>query len=202
MKAHINLLTIDERRDPRGMLLRTTIGTLSAVAVVAVVLYGIHAVFTLNDAQRRQRRAEAQWVSLKPDYERAENLRILCEDLERVSAELAAFSNVQITVSSRLLCLAQCVHPEVQIMEAGFNQFQVDDHGVPSRQYEMKLIGRTATEGSDGRVQGIIEDLQSVPEPDDFGTVIPGGIRVDPQSKDALESVFEIRCLFIPRSYQ
>mgnify|MGYP001473032690 CR=1 FL=1 len=70
-----------------------------------------------------------------------------------------------------------------------------------ARRYAWLVTGRTATEQGEKRVRSLLEALQQVPPPDDFGTVVPGGIRIDPQSGAVMSSIFDIRCRLAPRRF-
>lgn len=201
MNAHINLLKDEERRHPGAVLLRSLVGTASLVAVAALVLYGVLAYLLLVDARGGQQRAEMQWSRLKPDAERAERLRIVCEELERLQAELAAFSNVQVSASARLRQLAACVPAEIQLTEVAFSHILVIDEGQAARQHVVEIAGRTATDGSDARVEAFMEALRAWTEPPGFGVVMPGSLRVDPQARNGQESLFQIRSQLEPRRY-
>ena len=202
MSAQINLLSDEERHHPGAMLLRTLLGTVSLVAVAALVLYGALAYLLLTDARGSQQRAESQWNRLKPDAERAERLQAVCEELDRLQAELAAFSNVQVSAAARLLQLAACVPAEIQLTEVEFVHVLVSDEGQAARQHTMEIAGRTATDGSDARVEAFLQALREWTEPPGFGAVMPGSLRVDPQARNGQESLFQIRGLLEPRRYR
>ncbi len=198
---NINLLQETERRDPGVMVLRTTWWTLSGVAIAALALYGLHAFITLQEAQLRKKRAEAQWESLRSDFRRYEVTHDKLNAITAVAANLAAFSNAQVNVSTRLLALAAAIPPQVQLTEVALRHTNTEDESGMARQFELRLAGRVAAENSDAAVKAIIAALQAVEPPNEFGTVEPGGIRVDPQSLGSLANIFEIRCKFAPRRY-
>ena len=200
MKVHINLLVPDERRNPGVMLIRTATSTLCLVACAAFVLYGLHALWMLRDAQRSQSRSDAQWKTLEADHMRAERLQTDRAELERLTSDLAAFSNAQISVSAQLQGLARCIPADVQLTEVVWSQGLIDDDGRAARQQTLKIVGGTVSEASETRVQEILTALRSAPV--DFGTVLPGGIRVDPKAANASTVIFEIRCVLAPRRFQ
>jgi len=198
---HVNLLVEAERRDPNLMLLRTTLGALSILAVAGLALHGIFVFSTLQAVQRRQHRLQAQWETLAGDHARATQMETARESLARVAADLAAFSNVQVHAASRLLALAQCVPADVQLTEVVLQHTLTQEDDRPARRYAWLVTGRTATEQGEKRVRSLLEALQQVPPPDDFGTVVPGGIRIDPQSGAVMSSIFDIRCRLAPRRF-
>ncbi len=201
MKTHVNLLNEDERRDPGVMVLRRTLNVLAMVALIALVLYGLHAVVMLRNASGRLRRAEAQWRTLEADNARAVALAASFAELTRVRSDLAAFSNVQIVVGARLHALARAVPPEIQLTEVSWSQDLVDDTGAAARQYAIAISGRTPAMGSEAVVKTLIDALRVAPESAGFGTVTPGGMSVDPKVQDTMENIFTIRCLYAPRRY-
>lgn len=202
MRIHINMLFESERRDPAVMVMRTTLATLALVAVAALALYALHAFIMMKDVERRQGRIKSQWDALLRDSNLAIQLRATCDELERVAADLAAFSNVQSNVRGRMLELAAAVPPEIQLVELKLIKSDVSDDGEAARQYEYRVTGRTAADGGDRRVQVLLQGLEAVGEPHSFGKVVPEGIRVDPQSKEVLSNVFELRCMLSPRRYR
>ncbi len=200
MNAHINLLEMDERRNPGIMLMQKALGTGALVVVVAVVLYGFLSYLLLAEARSRLLRAGEQWARIKPDHESAEEQIAACQELERMQAELAAFSNAQLAASGRLLRLARCVPAGIQLTEVVLSHTLAEDDGAPARRYELEIAGRTPTEGSDACMKSFIQTLQAVPHEEGFGEVKPLGLQIDP--RNAHESLFEIRCQLEARRYQ
>jgi hypothetical protein len=198
---HVNLLVEAERRDPNIMLLRTTLGALSILAVGTLALYGLFVFDMLRDVKQRQHRLQVQWEMLADDHDRATQLQAARDELARVAADLAAFSNVQVHVASRLLALAQCVPADVQLTEVVLQHAMTQEDDRPARRYDWLVTGRTAADQGEKRVRNLIEALQQAPPPDDFGDVVPGGIRIAPQSGAVMTSIFDIRCRLLPRRF-
>lgn len=202
MNAHINLLEMDERRNPGVMLMQKALGTGALVVIVGVVLYGVLSSLLLADARSRLLRAKEQWERIKPDHGHAEKEIAACRELERMQAELAAFSNAQLAVSGRMLRLARCVPAGIQLTEVALTHTLEEEDGAPARRYELKIAGRTPTEGSDACLESFMQALREVSPEEGFGTVSPLGLRVDPRVDNARESLFEIRCQIESRRYQ
>ena len=202
MNAHINLLAMNERRNPGVMVMKLVVRVGALVAVAAILLYGILSYVLLKDAGIRLQRAATQWSRIRSDHEYAEKLRAECLEIERRQAELAAFSNVQISASLCLLNLARCVPADIQLTEVSLSHALADDDGHAARRYEIMIAGRTATDDSDARLEAFMQALRDVPEDGGFGTVTPVGIRVDPRVDNARDSLFEIRCRQAARRYR
>lgn len=202
MNAHINLLALDERRNPGVMIMKTVLGTGGLVAIAGILIYGVMAYVLLKDTETRLKCAEAQWASIKPDFDRAERLHAECLELERMQAELAAFSNVQVSAVLRLGHLARCVPVDIQLTEVSLSHSLEDDDGHAARRYVMKITGRTATDGCADRLEAFMQALRNVPEEEVFGTVTPLGLRVDPRVDNARDSLFEISCRTAARRYR
>lgn len=200
MNAHINLLEMDERRNPGVMLMQKALGTGALVVIVGVVLYGVLSSLLLADARSRLLRAKEQWERIKPDHGRAEKEIAACRELERMQTELAAFSNAQLEVSGRMLRLARSVPAGIQLTEVALTHTLEEEDGAPARRYELKIAGRTPTEGSDACMKSFIQTLHAVPQEEGFGEVQPLGLQIDP--RNARESLFEIRCQLEARRYQ
>ncbi len=199
MRLNINLLFESERRDPKLMVLRTFMVTTALVIVAAIVLYGLQVFVAMKEAQNRLQRAEQQWSSLSKDSKRALNLRAQCDTLEAVTADLAAFSNAQIKASHRLIAMAHVVPPEVQLVELRLENRRRYNEQIPAREFAFRFTGRTAADDGEARVQMLLQGIQSIAAPYDFGEVEPRGVRVDPKTQ---ENTFEIMAILPARSYR
>ncbi|MDD5705641.1 MAG: hypothetical protein PHR35_06930 [Kiritimatiellae bacterium] len=200
MNLQVNLLRVEERRRPGGLVARTLIRASAVVGGAGVLLYAVYCGLAYEQASRELHGVEARWRQLEPDFKRAEELIGRHKALSRQIGEIAAFSNAQIKVALRLRALAEIVPAHVQLTSLDWNQKHVNVQGEPMRQYLVNISGRTGGARADQTVRDFIAAIRGLPPAADFGTITPGGFSLASlDSKAEAESLFEVRAEFAPR---
>ncbi len=200
MSLHIDLFLENERANPSGKILMTTLITGAVVVLLGLALYVFQTFFMLQASQASLARAQRRSDEMKQNHKLALALIADIAEARACLGEMTAFSNVQAQVAEQLYALAVSVPPDVQLTQLKLDNALVADPAapnVPARQYTAAITGRTDAEGVNERVRGFIVEMRSA---ELFGTVTPGGVSVDPAK--STDRIFEVNFALDPRAYR
>lgn len=200
---NLNFLDEDERRDPCANVLRTATFSACILVAAALALWVLQSFWALSIEQQSLRRAEERTAELAPNLAVATEVAEENERLREMRIELVSFSNAQIRLSQRLEAFAVLIPATVQLTDLKFVGEFVGtgkDESVPARKFTVAASGRTASEGAERRVEKMIDKFASFGGEDEFGTVTPSGVRVDPLHAE--DRLFDVMFAFEPRAYR
>lgn len=200
MSLHINLLKEEERANPSGKILQTTLITAAAVIGIGLGLYVMQTFFMTQASQNALSRAQKRSEEMKQNHKLALSLIADIAEAKEYLNEMAAFSNAQINVSSRLYAIAVSIPPEIQVTQLTIDNQLVSagiKNDIPARKYIGNIAGRTPGNNVEARLRHTISDMNQADGL--LGNVTPGGILVDPAKPS--ERTFEIKFALDPRGY-
>ena len=200
MSLHIDLFTENERANPSGKILQTTLITVAVVILLGLACYVFQTFFMLQASQASLARAQRRNDEMKQNHKVALALIADIAEARACLDEMTAFSNVQSRVAAQLYAMAVSVPPEIQLTQLKVGNALVaggDGKNLPARQYTASITGRTDAQDVNARIRGFILELR---ESGLFGTVTPGGVSVDPSK--STDRIFEVNFALEPRSYQ
>ena len=201
MSLHIDLFKEEERSNPSGRILLTTMITGAIVILIGLALYVFQTWFVLQASQAALARAQARSDNMKREHKLALTLMADIADARACIGELASFSNAQAKVANQLYAIAVSIPEEVQLTHLAIGESLAaggDKKDLPARLFKGTITGRTSADGVNERVRSVISEMNGADGL--LGTVKPGGISVDPAK--ASDRVFEIRFELEPRLYK
>ena len=201
MSLHIDLFSENERANPSGKILQTTLITGAVVVLLGLVLYVFQNFFMLQASQAALSRAQRRSDEMKQNHKLALALIADIADARASLDEMVAFSNVQAQVARQLYAIAVSVPPEIQLTRLSIDNALVaggPKHDLPARRYNATITGRTDAEGVNERIRSFIAEMKAADGL--FGTVSPGGVSVD--SAKSSDRIFEINFALEPRAYR
>lgn len=200
----VNLMLDTERRSASPvslvMIVRTLVGT-----VIVVFLLLVTAVFTSYRAlQNNVRYTEAAWKQAEPKYLAALLLRSNLTQKVATLSEIEGWRKTRIAWGRQLESIESVIPPLVQLTEMHVTQeLLLASNNIPSRVFELRLIGRTGAVRSEENVSELQSALAGQPPFDvliETAGIPPGSFRQDPVSKS--DRVFEIVCKYRPKLFQ
>ncbi len=200
MSLHIDLFTEDERANPSGKILQTTLITVAVVILLGLACYVFQTFFMLQASQAALARAQRRNDEMKQNHKVALALIADIAEARACLDEMTAFSNVQARVAAQLYAMAVSVPPEIQLTQLKVGNALVAGgagKNLPARQYTASITGRTDAQDVNARIRRFILELR---ESGLFGTVTPGGVSVDPSK--STDRIFEVNFALEPRGYQ
>ena len=201
MSLHIDLFTENERSNPSGKILLTTMVTAAIVVLIGLALYAFQAWFMLQASQSALSRAQRRNDEMKQNHKLALTLIAEIAEARACLTEMAAFSNAQTQVAAQLYAIAVSVPEDIQLTQLSLSETLVPGGAkkdLPARLYTGKITGRTAAEGVNERIRSVIGEMN---EADGLlGTVRPGGVSVDPAKSS--DRIFEINFSLEPLLYK
>ncbi len=201
MSLHINLFKEEERSNPSGRILTTTMVTIAVVILIGLALYVFQTFFMLQASQSALARAQRRSDEMKQNHKVALKLIADIAEARACVAEMTAFSNAQAQVAAQLYAIAVSVPEEVQLTQLSMDNSLVAMGAKkedPGRLFKATITGRTAAEGVNQRVRHMIGEMNGADGL--LGAVKPGGVSVDPAKSS--DRIFEIIFSLAPRSYK
>ena len=201
MSLHIDLFSENERANPSGKILQTTLITGAVVVLLGLALYVFQNFFILQASQAALARAQRRSDEMKQNHKLALSLIADIAEARASLDEIVAFSNAQAQVARQLYAIAVSVPPDIQLTRLSIDTALVSDGShddLPARQYNATITGRTDAEGVNGRIRSFIAEMKGADGL--FGTVTPGGVSVDPAKSS--DRIFEVNFALEPRAYR
>ena len=201
MSLHIDLFNEEERSNPSGRILLTTMITGAIVILVGLALYVFQTWFVLQASQAALSRAQQRSDNMKREHKLALTLIADIAEARACIGEMAAFSNAQSKVANQLYAIAVSIPKEVQLTHLTIGNSVAAGGAkmdVPARLFSGTITGRTSADGVNERVRSVIAEMNGAEGL--LGTVKPGGISVDPAK--ATDRIFEIKFELEPRLYK
>ena len=201
MSLHIDLFKEEERSNPGGRILLTTMVTAAIVVLIGLALYVFQTFFMLQASQSALTRAQRRSDEMKQNHKLALTLMADIAEARACLGEMTAFSNAQAKVANQLYAIAVSVPEEVQLTHLEIGNSLVaggDKKDVPARLFSGTITGRTSAEGVNERVRSVIAEMNGADGL--LGSVKPGGVSVDPAK--STDRVFEIKFALEPRVYK
>ena len=200
MSLHIDLFKEEERSNPSGRILLTTMVTVAIVILVGLALYVFQTFFMLQASQSALVRAQRRSDEMKQNHKLALKLMADIADARSCLAEMTSFSNAQAKVANQLYAIAVSVPEEVQLTHLVIGNTLVAGGAkkdVPARLFSGTITGRTSADGVNERVRAVIAEMNGADGL--LGAVRPGGVSVDPSK--STDRIFEINFALEPRLY-
>ena len=201
MSLHIDLFTENERSNPSGKILLTTMITAAIVILIGLALYALQAFFMLQASQSSLGNAQRERDNMKHNNSRALALIAEIAEARACLTEITAFSNAQAQVAAQLYAIAVSVPEDIQLTQLAISETLVAGGAkkdLPARLYTGKITGRTAAEGVNERIRSVIGEMNGADGL--LGTVRPGGVSVDPAKSS--DRIFEINFSLEPLLYK
>ena len=201
MSLHIDLFTENERSNPSGKILLTTMITAAIVILIGLALYVFQTFFMLQASQSALTRAQRNSDEMKQHHKLALALIAEIAEARACLTEMTAFSNAQAQVAAQLYAIAVSVPEDIQLTQLAISETLVPGGAkkdLPARLYSGKITGRTAAEGVNERIRSVIGEMNGADGL--LGTVRPGGVSVD--SAKSSDRIFEINFSLAPLLYK
>ena len=201
MSLHINLLLDEERSNPSGRILHTTVCAAAAVIIVGVGLWVLQTFFMLQSSRTALSRAEKRNDEMKQSHKAALEMIAEIANAKEYLSDITAFSNAQLSVSTRLYAIAVSVPEDAQLTSLKIKSDLVaggEKGNLPARKYSGEISGRTSGDGVEERLKAFISDMNSADGL--LGKVTPGGVSVDTANSN--ERVFDIKFALAPLCYK
>ncbi len=201
MSLHIDLFTENERSNPSGKILLTTMITAAVVILIGLALYAFQAWFMLQASQSALGRAQRRNDEMKQNHKLALTLIAEIAEARACLTEMAAFSNAQAQVAAQLYAIAVSVPEDIQLTQLSLSETLVPGgakNDLPARLYKGAITGRTAADGVNERIRSVIDEMNGADGL--LGTVRPGGVSVDPAKSS--DRIFEINFSLEPLLYK
>ena len=201
MSLHIDLFKEEERQNPAGKILFTTMVTAAVVILVGIALYVFQTFFMLQASQSALGRAQRRSDEMKQNHKVALSLIADIAEARASFDEMAAFSNAQTRVAEQLYAIAVSIPADIQLTQLSIGNALVAagaKKDLPARRYSGTITGRTSAEGVNERIRSVIGDMSGAEGL--LGTVRPGGVSVDPAKSS--DRIFEINFALEPRCYK
>ena len=201
MSLHIDLFTENERSNPSGKILQTTMITAAVVILIGLALYVFQTFFMLQASQSALARAQRRNDEMKQNHKLALSLIADIGEARACLTEMTAFSNAQAQVAAKLYAIAVSIPEDIQLTQLSISESLVAGGAkkdLPARLYTGKITGRTAADGVNERLRSVIGDMNGADGI--LGTVRPGGVNVDPAKSS--DRIFEINFSLEPRLYK
>ena len=201
MSLHIDLFTENERSNPSGKILQTTMITAAVVILIGLALYVFQTFFMLQASQSALARAQRRNDEMKQNHKLALSLIADIGEARACLTEMTSFSNAQAQVAAKLYAIAVSIPEDIQLTQLSISESLVAGGAkkdLPARLYTGKITGRTAADGVNERLRSVIGDMNGADGI--LGTVRPGGVNVDPAKSS--DRIFEINFSLEPRLYK
>ena len=201
MSLHIDLFTENERSNPSGKILLTTMITAAIVILIGLALYAFQAFFMLQASQSSLGNAQRERDNMKHNNSRALALIAEIAEARACLTEITAFSNAQAQVAAQLYAIAVSIPEDIQLTQLSLSETLGAGgakQDLPARLYSGKITGRTAAEGVNERIRSVIGEMNGADGL--LGTVSPGGVSVD--SAKSSDRIFEINFSLKPLLYK
>ncbi len=201
MSLHIDLFNENERSNPSGKILVTTMITAAVVILIGLALYVFQTFFMLQASQSALARAQRRSDEMKQNHKLALSLIAEIAEARACLTEMTAFSNAQTQVAAKLYAIAVSVPEDIQLTQLSISETLAPGgakNDLPARLYKGTITGRTAAEGVNERIRSVIGDMNTADGL--LGTVRPGGISVDPAKSS--DRIFEINFSLEPLLYK
>ncbi len=201
MSLHIDLFTENERSNPSGKILLTTMITAAIVILIGLALYAFQAWFMLQASQSALARAQRRSDEMKQNHKLALTLIAELADARACLTEMTAFSNAHAQVAAQLYAIAVSIPEDIQLTQLSLSETLGAGgakQDLPARLYKGTLTGRTAAEGVNERIRSVIAEMSGADGL--LGTVRPGGVSVDPAKSS--DRIFEINFSLEPLLYK
>jgi hypothetical protein len=201
MSLHIDLFKDNERSNPSGKILLTTMITAAVVILIGLALYVFQTFFMLQASQSALARAQRRNDEMKQNHKLALTLIADIAEARACLTEMTAFSNAQAQVAAQLYAIAVSVPEDIQLTQLSISESLVAagaKNDIPARLYRGAITGRTAADGVNERIRSVIDDMNGAEGL--LGKVTPGGVSVDPTKSS--DRIFEINFALEPRLYR
>ena len=201
MSLHIDLFKEEERSNPAGKILLTTMITAAVVILVGLALYAFQAWFMLQASQSALGRAQRRSDEMKQNHKLALSLIADIAEARACLGEMTAFSNAQARVAEQLYAIAVSIPADIQLTQISIGDTLIAGGAkkdLPARLYSGTITGRTSAEGVTERIRTVIGEMNGAEGI--LGTVRPGGLSVD--SAKSSDRIFEINFELEPRCYK
>ena len=201
MSLHIDLFKEEERSNPAGKILLTTMITAAVVILVGLALYAFQAWFMLQASQSALGRAQRRSDEMKQNHKLALSLIADIAEARACLGEMTAFSNAQARVAEQLYAIAVSIPADIQLTQISIGDTLIAGGAkkdLPARLYSGTITGRTSAEGVTERIRSVIGEMNGAEGI--LGAVRPGGVSVD--SAKSSDRIFEINFKLEPRCYK
>ncbi len=201
MSLHIDLFKDNERSNPSGKILQTTMITAAVVILIGLALYVFQTFFMLQASQAALSRAQRRSDEMKQNHKVALKLIADIAEVRAYLTEMAAFSNAHAQVAAQLYAIAVSVPEDIQLTQLSISESLVAGGAkkdIPARLYKGAITGRTAADGVNERIRSVIREMNAAEGL--LGKVTPGGVSVDPAKSS--DRIFEINFSLEPLLYK